>query len=52
MKISQKLAKIGPLDASFYFFLPPPPRPFVLIFSGIALIANGVPKKSECLGPF
>ena len=31
-KICRKLAKIGPLDPSFYFFFAPPPRPFVLKF--------------------
>ena len=33
-KIGQKLAKIGPLDPSFYFILTPPPCPFVLNFFG------------------
>ena len=47
---TQKSAKIGPLDPGF--FSRPPPRPFVLIFSGIALGANEALEKSERLGPF
>ena len=34
-KICGKLAKNEPLDPSFYYFLPPPPHPFVLnVFRG------------------
>ena len=42
----QTLAKIGPLDPSFYFISPPPTTHlFVLIFSGTALVANKAPEK-------
>ena len=49
----RKSAKIGPLDPSFYFFSPPPPRPFVLNFFQEPRWQQTKPlKKSERLGPF